>query len=223
MRIIKPSINKKTMISISIIMLLFMINIIYEHTAKPNEIGFCWEKQKSITRNEIRNRILEQLIDTKNKAGNKYSSVLLPIYYLNKSLTESDITNLISLSIGYGYSSVLTKFGLIEYNEDMFRNHNFSVFMKGGDGDDFEIITSDCCNSAISKNKLTNSYEFILNGFYFELSNNYGLSKDSTQDISKELYPIKMTYEIDSCAEIKKEISYQDPQIFLDLNREYRK
>ena len=80
--------------------------------------------------------------------------------------------------------------------------------MKGGDSDDFEIITSDCCSDSISENKKDSSYELTVNGFYFELSSNYGLSRENRKTTLSSLYPTKMTYEIDSCATIKKEISY---------------
>ena len=95
--------------------------------------------------------------------------------------------------------------------------------MKGGDSNDFEITTSDCCSGSISENKKDSSYELTVNGFYFELSSNYGLSRENRKTILSSLYSTKMTYEIDSCATIKKEISYQDPKIFINLNREYRK
>ena len=83
--------------------------------------------------------------------------------------------------------------------------------------------TSNCCNGSISENKKTSGYEFALNGFHFELSSNYGLSRENKKTTLTSLYPTNMTYEIDSCAKIKKEISYQDPKIFINLNREYRK
>ena len=207
---------------IFVVMIVFMINFLYEQIVKPNAIGFCWARQKSLTREEIRNEVIEQLIEAKYRVGGIYPSVL-PIYYTRKSLTENDIQELISLSVGYGYSDVLTRLGLIEYNRNSLNGSSFSIFMKGGDSDDFEITTSDCCSGSISENKINRSYEFTVNGFLFELSSNYGLSRENEKTILSSLYPTKMVYEIDSCATIKKEISYQDPKISINLNRAYRK
>ena len=223
MKLLKLFINKIPLIKffIVVVMIIFMINFLYEQMVKPNAIGFCWARQKSLTREEIRNGVIEQLIEARYRVGGIYPS-LLPIYYTRKSLTKSDIQKLINLSIGYGYSGVLTQFGLIEYSRNSLSGSGFSIFMKGGDSDGFEIITSDCCSS-ISENKKRSSYEFTVNGFFFELDSNDGLSRENGEIILSSLYPTKMVYEIDSCATIKKEISYQDPKIFLNLNREYRK
>ena len=153
MELLKPFINKIPLIKffIVVVMILFMINFLYEQMVKPNAIGFCWARQKSLTKEEIRNEVIEQLIEAKYRVGSMYPSVL-PIYYTRKSLTKNDIQELINLSAGYGYSGVLTRLGLIEYNRDSLNGSGFSIFMKGGDSDDFEIITSDCCSS-ISENK----------------------------------------------------------------------
>lgn len=224
MKSLKLFISKIPMIKffIVVVMIVFMVNFLYEQMVKPNAIGFCWARQKSLTREEIRNEVIEQLIEAKYRVGSMHPSVL-PIYYTRKSLTKNDIQELINLSLGYGYSGVLTQFGLVEYNRDSLNGSSFSIFMKGGDSDGFEITTSDCCSGSISGNKKNSSYEITVNGFYFELSSNYGLSRENRETTLSSLYPTKMIYEIDSCATIKKEISYQDPKIFINLNREYRK